>query len=57
MGRPPREIFRRDINNFCDLFGFGAIRYRKMKDLFEPPYQYNKIGEIQSIADPWRCSP
>ena len=39
------EIFRRDINSFCNLFKFGAKRYRKMKDLFEPPYHYDEMKQ------------
>ena len=37
------RISVRDINTFCDQFKFGATRYRKMKDLFEPPYQYDEM--------------
>ena len=38
-----KEISVRDIESFCDFFRFGAKRYRKMKDLFEPPYQYEEM--------------
>ncbi|MBU7028799.1 MAG: HEAT repeat domain-containing protein [Theionarchaea archaeon] len=37
------KISVRDINSFCDQFKFGETRYRKMKDLFEPPYQYEEM--------------
>ncbi|MBU7048327.1 MAG: HEAT repeat domain-containing protein [Theionarchaea archaeon] len=37
------RISVRDINSFCDQFKFGATRYRKMKDLFEPPHQYEEM--------------
>ena len=39
------ELFKRDINRFCDLFRFEATRYRKMRDLFEPPHQYENMKE------------
>lgn len=39
------RISIRDINKFCDLFKFDAKRYRNMKDLFEPPYQYEEMKQ------------
>ena len=38
-----QRILPRDINSFCDQFKFGATKYRKMRDLFEPPYQYEEM--------------
>ena len=38
-----QEISTRDIDSFCDKFKLGATRYKKMKDLFEPPYQYEEM--------------
>ena len=37
------KISVRDIDSFCDQFKFGATRYWRMKDLFEPPYQYEEM--------------
>ncbi|KYK33810.1 MAG: hypothetical protein AYK18_04415 [Theionarchaea archaeon DG-70] len=37
------RILLRDINRFCNLFKFGATKYRKMKDLFEPPNHYEEM--------------
>lgn len=46
--REPAELpgtRKRDIDSFCDYLKFNAIRYRKMKDLFEPPYNYEEMKQ------------